>query len=116
MAKQQTAEKTQETTERAQDKTQDTADDAQQTATDSDDGLFSELAGTAREAALAVLKPAVKSAAQSAASYAVDKGPDLVKDRVGSITDGGGLQDLADKALSNAGPAGKVASKLGMGG
>jgi uncharacterized membrane protein len=116
MAKQQTAEKAQETTDKAQDKAEGTADDARQTATDSGDGLFTELAGTAREAALAVLKPAVKSAAQSAASYAVDKGPDLVKDRVGSITDGGGLQDLADKALSSAGPAGKVASKLGMGG
>ena len=81
------------------------------------DGLFSELKETARDAALAVLKPAVSSAAKSAAGYAVSKGPDLVKDRVGpKLDDAGGLQGLADKALSNAGPAGKVASKLGMGG
>ena len=107
--KQQTADDVQQTTDEAQEPVNEGSDQ-------SPDGLFSELAGTAREAALDVLKPVVKSAAQSAADYAANKGPDLIKDKVDSLTDGGGLQDLADKALSNAGPVGKVASKLGMGG
>jgi uncharacterized membrane protein len=103
----------------AQESATDTADQATSapgdaaSAADQTNGLFSELKDTAAEAALAVLKPAVKSAAQSAASYAVNKGPDLVKDKLDDV---GGLDDLANKALSNAGPVGKVASKLGMGG
>jgi uncharacterized membrane protein len=104
----------------AADTATDTADTATETAQDAGDsakegsnGLLSELGGTARDAALAVLKPAVKNAAESAAKYAVDRGPDLIKDRLDAQ---GGLQDLADKALSNMGGVGKVASKLGMGG
>jgi uncharacterized membrane protein len=95
-------------------------DDAQQAGTDAGDqenGLFSELKDTARDAALSVLKPVVSSAAKSAADYAVTKGPELVKDRVAPKVDAaGGVEQLAKGALSNMGPAGKVASKLGVGG
>jgi uncharacterized membrane protein len=90
-----------------------TAQDVGQSAKEGGNGLLSELGGTARDAALAVLKPAVKNAAETAAKYAVDKGPDLIKDKLDAQ---GGLQDLADKALSNMGGVGKVASKLGVGG
>jgi uncharacterized membrane protein len=107
----------QQTADEAQQTAQDATGQAQETAENAGGGLVDELKEAAKEAALAVLKPAVKGAAQSAANYAVNKGPDMVKDRVESaVGDGGGLKDLADKALSNAGPAGKVASKLGMGG
>jgi uncharacterized membrane protein len=110
------ATKTKDAADQGASDAQETATDAGAQATDAADptnGLFSELKDTATEAALAVLKPAVKSAAQSAAGYAVDKGPDLVKDKLDDV---GGLDDLANKALSKAGPVGKVASKLGMGG
>jgi len=80
-------------------------------------GLFSELTDTARDATLAILKPAIKSAAESATNYAVTKGPELLKDQVGpKLEQAGGLAGMADKALSNAGPLGKVASTFGMGG
>jgi uncharacterized membrane protein len=95
------------------------------------DGAFSELKETAKEAVLGVLKPAVKTAAAAAATYAVKKGPELIKDKVEpklaesgglgglanqALSNSGGLGGLANQALSNAGPVGKVASKLGMGG
>ena len=95
---------------------QETASDAAQEAdsgSEQTNGLVGELTEAAKEAALAVLKPAVKSASQSAANYAVNKGPDLVKNK---LDDMGGLNDLANNALSKAGPVGKVAGKLGMGG
>ena len=99
------------------DRVQDTGEHAG----DQSEGVFSELKDTARDAALAVLKPAVKSAAQGAAGYAVNNGPDavgqLVKDKVGPmLEEAGGLEGLAKDTLSNMGPAGKVASKLGVGG
>ena len=94
----------------------DDAPEAAKDAGDQSDGLMSELKDTAVEAALEILKPAVKSAAGSAAGYAVNKGPELVKDKLGSMGDGGGAEELAKKALSSAGPVGKVASKLGAGG
>ena len=111
---------------------QDTASEAQDTATDAtqgatsgagegSNGIFSELMDTAKDAALEVLKPVVKEAATSAAGYAAKKGPELVKDKVGDLTDGGGLQDLglqdlANNALKEGGPLGKIAGTLGMGG
>jgi uncharacterized membrane protein len=109
----QSAGEAQETATDAASQATSTAGDASSAAGDSANGLFSELKDTASEAALAVLKPVVKDAAQSAANYAVSKGPDLLK---GKLDDIGGLDDLANTALSKAGPVGKVASKLGMGG
>ncbi len=119
--------KAKDTASDAQDATseaQDTATEATQGATngagEGANGIFSELKDTARDAALDVLKPLVKEAATSAAGYAAKKGPDLVKDKVGDLTDGGGLQDglqeLANKGLSQGGPLAKVAGKLGVGG
>ncbi len=76
---------------------------------------------TAKDAALDVLKPVIKEAASSAAGYAAKKGPEMIKDKVGDLTDGGGLQDLglqdlANNALKEGGPLGKIAGSLGMGG
>src|SRR5215210_423557 len=55
----------------AADTATETAQDAGESAKGGSNGLLSELGGTAREAALAVLKPAVKNAAETAAKYAV---------------------------------------------
>src|SRR5215211_29774 len=119
-----TTEKAKEATDQAQDTGSEGAQDAKDTASDAagqsngsgSNGIFSELIGTARDAALEALKPVVKEAAQSAAGFAAQKGPDLIKDKVSDLTDGGGLEDLANKGLSQAGPIGSIASKLGMGG
>jgi uncharacterized membrane protein len=101
----------------ATDTAKEAGDAGKDAAQKSTDGLFSQLMETAKDAALAALKPAVQSAAQSAATYAADKGPDMVKDKLGSkLEDVGGVEGLADRALSNAGPLGKVASTLGVGG
>ena len=106
-----------DTAQQAGEQAGDQASEAGSAAGDQTDGVFSELKDTAREAALAVLKPAVKSVSKSAAEYAVTKGPQVLKDQLGpKLEEAGGLEGLADKALSNAGPGGKVASKLGMGG
>ena len=116
-------EKAKQSTKKATDRphAQDTASEAQDTASEATqgatngaggepNGIFSELKDTARDAALEVLKPVVKDAAQSAAGYAVKKGPELVKDKVGDLTDGGGLEELAQQGRSpRAGPLGKVA-------
>jgi hypothetical protein len=110
------ATKAQQAADEGTDTAQETASDAAHEAdsgSDQTSGLVGELTEAAKEAALAVLKPAVKSASQSAANYAVNKGPDLVKNK---LDDMGGLDDLANNALSKAGPVGKVAGKLGMGG
>jgi uncharacterized membrane protein len=115
-----TAQQAGDTAQQAGDTAQGAGEGAQQAvggAGGQTDGLMSELKDVAREAALSVLKPVVKSVSQSAAQYAVTKGPDVLKDQLGpKLDEVGGLEGLADKALSNAGPAGKVASKLGMGG
>lgn len=107
-------------TEGAQDATQ-SAQDATGGATDGSNGIFSELMDTAKDAALDVLKPIIKEAATSAAGYAAKKGPEMIKDKVDDLTDGGGLQDLglqdlANNALKEGGPLGKIAGSLGMGG
>lgn len=84
-----------------------------------------ELRSIVRESALEVLGPAARQATTAAAKYAVTKGPKLAKDTVApkvkdtlgpKLKEAGGIKGLADQALSNAGPVGKVASKLGMGG
>jgi uncharacterized membrane protein len=100
---------------------QDSAQDAAGGAGDGSNGIFSELLDTAKDAALDVLKPVIKEAASSAAGYAAKKGPEMIKDKVGDLTDGGGLQDLglqdlANNALKEGGPLGKIAGSLGMGG
>ena len=111
-----TADKSDKGEQQAQDGDSGQAEDAGNGAVGETDGIFSELMSTARDSALEVLKPVVKEAAQSAAEYAAKKGPDLIKDKVSGLADGGGLEDLAKKGLSQMGPVGKVASKLGMGG
>jgi uncharacterized membrane protein len=77
-----------------------------------------ELAATVREAALEVLRPVAKKATTQAAKYAVTKGPGLAKDKIGpKVQEAGGIGELANKALAQSGgTAGKVASKLGVGG
>ena len=111
-----TADKSDKGEQQAQDGDSGQAEDAGNGAVGETDGIFSELMSTARDSALEVLKPVVKEAAQSAAGYAAKKGPDLIKDKVSGLADGGGLEDLAKKGLSQMGPVGKVASKLGVGG
>ena len=111
-----TADKSDKGEQQAQDGDSGQAEDAGNGAVGETDGIFSELMSTARDSALEVLKPVVKEAAQSAAEYAAKKGPDLIKDKVSGLADGGGLEDLAKKGLSQLGPVGKVASKLGVGG
>jgi uncharacterized membrane protein len=83
-----------------------------------DQGLFSELRETVREAALEVLRPVAREATTSAAKYAVTKGPGLVKDKVGpKVADAGGAGALAKGALSKGGDlAGGIAGKVGRGG
>jgi len=121
-------EKAKQSTEKATEtasEAQDTATDATQGATngagDGANGIFSELMDTAKDAALDVLKPVIKEAASSAAGYAAKKGPEMIKDKVDDLTDGKGLQDLglqdlANNALKEGGPLGKIAGSLGMGG
>ena len=111
-----TADKSDKGEQQAQDRDSGQAEDAGNGAVGETDGVFSELMSTARDSALEVLKPVVKEAAQSAAEYAATKGPELVKDKVSSMADGDGLEGLAKKGLSQLGPVGKVASKLGVGG
>jgi uncharacterized membrane protein len=80
-------------------------------------GVFGELGGVARDAAMAVLAPAVKSASEKAAKKALERGPELLMEKVlPKIEDAGGLETLANNALKQAGLPGKIAGKLGMGG
>ena len=86
-------------------------DDAEQDANDSaedvfgDDsgGFFSQIKDTAADAALAVLKPVAKRAATKAAKFAVEKGPELMEDKVMPAVKGAG------------GPMGLVAGLAGEG-
>jgi uncharacterized membrane protein len=72
--------------------------------------LTSELRDAIREAAIEVLRPVARKATTSAAKYAVTRGPDLVKDRVGpKITEAGGAGALAKGVASK---GGGVASSL----
>jgi uncharacterized membrane protein len=59
--------------------------------------VTSELKSAIREAAIEVLRPVATQATKSAAKFAVTKGPDLVKDKVGGA---GGAATLAKGALS----------------
>jgi len=78
--------------------------------------ITSELKSTFREAAIEVLKPVARKATTEAAKYAVKKGPDLVKNKVG---DAGGVGELAKGVMSKSGgvtgAVGSVASKFGRG-
>jgi uncharacterized membrane protein len=79
--------------------------------------VTSELKDVVREAALEVLKPVARKATASAAKYAVTKGPDLVKDRVGpALTEAGGAgglaKGLAGRVGGAAGGLGDLTSKL----
>ncbi len=117
----QSSEKATETASEAQDTASDATQGATNGAGEGANGIFSELMDTAKDAALDVLKPVIKEAASSAAGYAAKKGPEMIKDKVGDLTDGKGLQDLglqdlANNALKEGGPLGKIAGSLGMGG
>ena len=116
-----TASEAQDTASGAQDTVSDAAQGATNGAGEGAERNLLELKDTARDAALDVLKPVIKEAASSAAGYAAKKGPEMIKDKVGDLTDGKGLQDLglqdlANNALKQGGPLGKVAGTLGMGG
>src|SRR5215211_1505580 len=79
--------------------------------------VTSELKDVVREAAIEVLRPVARKATTSAAKYAVMKGPDLVKDRVGpKIVEAGGAGNLAKGVASKggglAGSVGGVASSV----
>ena len=75
--------------------------------------LMGELRSTVRDAAIEVLKPVARKATTSAAKYAVTKGPDLVKDRVGpKIAEAGGAGGLAKGVLSKGGNVGQIAGGL----
>jgi uncharacterized membrane protein len=81
--------------------------------------LTSELRDTVREAAIEVLRPVARKATTSAAKYAVTKGPELVKDRVGpKITEAGGAGAIAKGVASKGGgvassAASGITEKLG---
>ena len=68
--------------------------------------ITSELTETFREAAVEVLKPAMRHATASAAKYAVRKGPGVVKNRVAPrIQEAGGAGALAIRTAKAAGLA-----------
>ena len=77
-----------------------------------DTTLVSELRSTIRDAAIEVLKPVAKQATTSAAKFAVTKGPDLVKDKVGGA---GGAGALAKGALEKGGGAAGSVGQLAGG-
>jgi uncharacterized membrane protein len=85
---------------------------------DSDKGVFGQLKDTAADAALAVLKPVAKRAATKAAKWAVEKGPELVEDKVmPAVQEAGGPMGLVAGLAGDGNPAQALLSKLpGIGG
>jgi uncharacterized membrane protein len=74
-----------------------------------DTSLMSELRTAMREAAVEILKPVASQATKSAAKYAVTKGPEAVKDKVGpAVANAGGAGALAKGALSKGSEVGNV--------
>ena len=71
--------------------------------------LTAELKDAIRHAAIEVLSPVARNATTIAAKYAVDKGPEIINDKVAPMLgDAGGALELAKKA----GGAGGLVSKL----
>jgi uncharacterized membrane protein len=99
----------------AEDTTSEAEDTAGQAADGKPDGLFSELRGTVRDAALEVLKPVAREATTTAAKFAATKGPDLVKDKVvPMVAKAGGPGAIAKGALEKGGDvAGGLTEKIG---
>src|SRR3954451_14891686 len=84
---------------------------------DSGGGVFSTLKDTASDAALAVLKPVAKRAATKAAQFAVEKGPELLEDKVmPKVEEAGGPMGLVTSLAGGDGPGGQLLSKLTGGG
>src|SRR4051812_4945929 len=74
---------------------------------DSGGGVISTLKDTAADAALAVLKPVAKRAATKAAKFAVEKGPELIEDKVmPMVEEAGGPMGLVSNLAGGDGPAG----------
>jgi uncharacterized membrane protein len=75
------------------------------------------LMDTIRGAAIEVLQPVVKEAATSAAKVAADKGPDLVKGKLGpAVASAGGVGGLAKMAADKGGDlVGGITDKVGGG-
>src|SRR4051812_34933056 len=84
---------------------------------DSGGGVFSTLKDTAADAALAVLKPVAKRAATKAAQFAVEKGPELVEDKImPKVEEAGGPMGLVTSLAGSDGAGGQLLSKLMPGG
>src|SRR3954463_4610156 len=80
---------------------------------DSGGGVFSTLKDTAADAALAVLKPVAKRAATKAAKFAVEKGPELLEDKVlPMVEDAGGPKALLANLAEGGGPASALLSRF----
>jgi uncharacterized membrane protein len=80
--------------------------------------ITGEIKDTVREAAIEILRPAVRKATTAAAKYAVTQGPSLITNKVGpKVADAGGAgalaKGLASKGGGVAGAVGGVASALG---
>src|SRR3954453_4452404 len=80
---------------------------------DSGGGVFSTLKDTAADAALAVLQPVAKRAATKAAKFAVEKGPELLEDKVlPMVEDAGGPRALLANLAEGGGPASALLSRF----
>jgi uncharacterized membrane protein len=93
----------------------DGAEGAVKKATGQDDsgGIFSQLKDTAADAALAVLKPVAKRAATKAAQFAVEKGPELIEDKVmPKLEEAGGPMGLVASMAGDGNPASALLSKV----
>jgi uncharacterized membrane protein len=103
-----------ETAEGAAGTAGDAAGDAADTARDKTT-ITGTLMDTVRGAAIEVLQPVVKEAATSAAKVAADKGPDLVKGKLGpAVASAGGVGGLAKMATDKGGDlVGGITDKLG---
>jgi uncharacterized membrane protein len=99
------------------DSAEERADDATEQAQDGSRTITSELKDTFRDAAIEVLKPVMRKATTSAAKYAVQHGPDLVKDKLEGAGGAGALaKGIASKGGGVADAVGGIAGKLGGGG
>src|SRR3954451_18631650 len=84
---------------------------------DSGGGVFSTLKDTASDAALAVLKPVAKRAATKAAQFAVEKGPELLEDKImPKVEEAGGPMGLVTSLAGGDGVGSQLLSKLTGGG
>jgi uncharacterized membrane protein len=112
-----------DTADTATDTAQDAAGTAGETAGNAADAagqkttISGALMDTVRGAAIEVLQPVVKEAATSAAKVAADKGPDLVKGKLGpAVASAGGVGGLAKMATEKGGDlVGGIADKVGGG-